>query len=109
MDDDHSSLVDDVVGEHSDSAADEDDQDLDINLTSAPGVETVCVFPHNSARGNTFSPVVYWDSLKIIPICFPPAAVVPAGEETELLVALKNDGTCSPFVCFCCLLTKTIF
>ncbi|KAH0929554.1 hypothetical protein HID58_015281 [Brassica napus] len=67
-DDDHSSLVDDVVGEHSDSGADEDDQDLDINLTSAPGVETVCVFPQNSAR------------------------VVPAGEETELLVALKNDG-----------------
>ncbi|KAL0670110.1 hypothetical protein Bca4012_032814 [Brassica carinata] len=68
VDDDHSSLVDDVVGEHSDSGADEDDQDLDINLTSAPGVETVCVFPRNSAR------------------------VVPAGEETELLVALKNDG-----------------
>ena len=59
MDDDHSSLVDDVVGEHSDSATDEDDQDLDLNLTSAPGVETVCVFPQNSARGNTFFPVVY--------------------------------------------------
>ncbi|KAG2259347.1 hypothetical protein Bca52824_078641 [Brassica carinata] len=66
---DHSSIVDDVVGEHSDSGAEEDDQDLDnINLTSAPGVETVSVFPKNSAK------------------------VVPAGEETELLVALKNDG-----------------
>ncbi|KAJ0260551.1 Translocon-associated protein subunit alpha [Hirschfeldia incana] len=68
VDDDHSNLVDDVVGEHSDSAADEEDQDLD-NLTSAPGVETVCVFPQNSAR------------------------LVPAGESTELLVALRNDGT----------------
>ncbi|CAG7866641.1 unnamed protein product [Brassica rapa] len=66
---DHSSIVDDVVGEHSDSGAEEDDQDLDnINLTSAPGVETVSVFPKNSAK------------------------VVPAGEETELLVAIKNDG-----------------
>ncbi|XP_010472094.1 PREDICTED: translocon-associated protein subunit alpha [Camelina sativa] len=64
---DHSSLVDDVVGEHSDDAVEEDDQDLD-NLTSAPGVETVCVFPKNTAK------------------------LVPAGEETELLVALKNDG-----------------
>uniref|UniRef100_A0A1J3JK65 Translocon-associated protein subunit alpha n=1 Tax=Noccaea caerulescens TaxID=107243 RepID=A0A1J3JK65_NOCCA len=65
---DHSSLVDDVVGEHSDSGVEEDDQDLDVNLTSAPGVETVCVFPKNSAK------------------------LVPAGEETELLVGLKNDG-----------------
>ncbi|XP_009117436.1 translocon-associated protein subunit alpha [Brassica rapa] len=66
---DHSSIVDDVVGEHSDSGAEEDDQDLDnINLASAPGVETVSVFPKNSAK------------------------VVPAGEETELLVAIKNDG-----------------
>ena len=49
---DHSSIVDDVVGEHSDSGAEEDDQDLDnINLTSAPGVETVSVFPKNSAKG----------------------------------------------------------
>lgn len=47
---DHSSLVDDVVGEDSDSGVEEDDQDLDVNLTSAPGVETVCVFPKNSAK-----------------------------------------------------------
>ncbi|XP_010429010.1 PREDICTED: translocon-associated protein subunit alpha [Camelina sativa] len=64
---DHSSIVDDIVGEHSDDAVEEEDQDLD-NLTSAPGVETVCVFPKNTAK------------------------LVPAGEETELLVALKNDG-----------------
>ncbi|ESQ46007.1 hypothetical protein EUTSA_v10000294mg [Eutrema salsugineum] len=68
---DHSSLVDDVVGENSDSGVEEDDQDLDVNLTSAPGVETVCVFPKNSAK------------------------LVPAGEETELLVGLKNDGKSS--------------
>ncbi|KAJ4902691.1 Translocon-associated protein subunit alpha [Raphanus sativus] len=68
VDDDHSSIVDDVVGEHSDSGAEEDDQDLDLNLTSAPGVETVSVFPHNSGR------------------------LVIAGEDTELIVALRNDG-----------------
>lgn len=38
------------MGEHSDDGAEEDDQDLDINLTSAPGVETVSVFPKNSAK-----------------------------------------------------------
>ncbi|EOA27737.1 hypothetical protein CARUB_v10023890mg [Capsella rubella] len=68
---DHSSLVDDIIGEHSDDSVEEDDQDLDMNLTSAPGVETVCVFPKNSAK------------------------LVPAGEETELLVGLKNDGKTS--------------
>ncbi|KFK41725.1 hypothetical protein AALP_AA2G164800 [Arabis alpina] len=66
--DDHSSLVDDVVGENSDSGVEEDDQDLDVNLTAAPGVETVCVFPKNSAK------------------------LVPAGEDTELVIGLKNDG-----------------
>ncbi|CAL9233316.1 unnamed protein product [Arabidopsis halleri] len=68
---DHSSLVDDVVGENSDDAVEEDDHDLDINLSSFPGVETVCVFPKNSAK------------------------LVPAGEETELLVGLKNEGKTS--------------
>ncbi|KAK4785597.1 hypothetical protein SAY86_002286 [Trapa natans] len=34
----------------------------------APGVETVCIFPKNGAR------------------------LVPAGEETELVVGMKNDG-----------------
>ncbi|KAL1208208.1 Translocon-associated protein subunit alpha [Cardamine amara subsp. amara] len=70
-DDDHSSLVDDVVGESSDSGVEEDDQDLDLNLISAPGVDTLCVFPKNSAK------------------------LVAAGEETELLVGLKNDGKTS--------------
>ncbi|XP_041014109.1 translocon-associated protein subunit alpha-like isoform X2 [Juglans microcarpa x Juglans regia] len=47
----------------------EDAQDFgDENFSPAPGVNTVCVFPKNSAR------------------------VVPAGEETELLVGMKNDG-----------------
>lgn len=40
----------------------------DENFSPAPGVDTVCVFPKNSGK------------------------VVPAGEETELLVGLKNDG-----------------
>ncbi|KAJ7001414.1 hypothetical protein NC653_011745 [Populus alba x Populus x berolinensis] len=47
----------------------EDAQDFgDANFSPAPGVETVCVFPKNSAR------------------------LVTAGEETELLVGMKNDG-----------------
>ncbi|XP_041014108.1 translocon-associated protein subunit alpha-like isoform X1 [Juglans microcarpa x Juglans regia] len=47
----------------------EDAQDFgDENFSPAPGVNTVCVFPKNSAR------------------------VVPAGEETELLVGMKNDA-----------------
>lgn len=40
----------------------------DGSFNPAPGVDTVCVFPKNSAR------------------------VVPAGEEAELLVGLKNQG-----------------
>uniref|UniRef100_A0A2P2LMS9 Translocon-associated protein subunit alpha n=1 Tax=Rhizophora mucronata TaxID=61149 RepID=A0A2P2LMS9_RHIMU len=47
----------------------EDAQDLDDgNFSPAAGVDTVCFFPKNSAR------------------------LVPAGEETELLVGMKNDG-----------------
>ncbi|XP_011046756.1 PREDICTED: translocon-associated protein subunit alpha isoform X2 [Populus euphratica] len=40
----------------------------DENFSQAPGVDIVCVFPKNSAR------------------------LVNAGEETELLVGVKNDG-----------------
>ncbi|KAM0846380.1 hypothetical protein ACQ4PT_055713 [Festuca glaucescens] len=40
----------------------------DAPLSPAPGVETVCVFPKNAGK------------------------IVPAGEETELLVGLQNDG-----------------
>ncbi|KAK9113251.1 hypothetical protein Scep_020770 [Stephania cephalantha] len=40
----------------------------DAVFTSAPGIDTVCVFPKNSVK------------------------VVPAGEETELLVGLNNGG-----------------
>ncbi|GAV77441.1 TRAP_alpha domain-containing protein, partial [Cephalotus follicularis] len=43
----------------------------DGTFSAAPGIDTVCVFPKNSAR------------------------LVPAGEETELLVGLKNDGESS--------------
>lgn len=38
------------MGENSDDAVEEDDHDLDMNLSSFPGVETVCVFPKNSAK-----------------------------------------------------------
>ncbi|KAL4616063.1 hypothetical protein ACB092_07G171900 [Castanea dentata] len=47
----------------------EDVQDFgDGSYSPAPGVDTVCVFPKNSAR------------------------LITAGEETELLVGMKNDG-----------------
>lgn len=50
----------------------EDAQDFgDATLSPAPGVETVSVFPKNSAR------------------------LVTAGEETELVVGMKNDGESS--------------
>ncbi|XP_010260152.1 PREDICTED: translocon-associated protein subunit alpha-like [Nelumbo nucifera] len=43
----------------------------DGNFNPAPGVDTVCVFPKNTAR------------------------LVPAGEETELLVGVNNEGESS--------------
>ncbi|KAK7312203.1 hypothetical protein VNO77_35894 [Canavalia gladiata] len=47
----------------------DDAQDFtDGTFSSAPGIDTVCVFPKNTAR------------------------LITAGEETELLVGLKNDG-----------------
>ncbi|KAJ6813064.1 translocon-associated protein subunit alpha-like isoform X1 [Iris pallida] len=47
---------------------DETQEFSDGSFSSAPGVDTICVFPKNSAR------------------------LVPAGEETELLVGLHNEG-----------------
>lgn len=111
MDDDHSSLVDDVVGEHSDSGADEDDQDLDINLTSAPGVETVCVFPRNSARGKRSIVIcdLYCHFLKIlIPIVFPLQWFQLEKRLSSLL--LSRTMVTDPLLCVSVsLLTKTIF
>ncbi|KAF5752030.1 translocon-associated protein subunit alpha [Tripterygium wilfordii] len=50
----------------------EDVQDFDDgNFGPAPGIDTVCVFPRNSAK------------------------LVTPGEETELLVGMKNDGESS--------------
>ncbi|KAJ4716729.1 Translocon-associated protein subunit alpha [Melia azedarach] len=50
----------------------EDAQDFgDGTYSPAPGVDTVCIFPKNSAR------------------------LVTAGEEAELLVGMKNDGESS--------------
>ncbi|KAK9690816.1 hypothetical protein RND81_09G155900 [Saponaria officinalis] len=45
--------------------------DNDLKLSAAPGVDTACVFPKNSAK------------------------VVQAGEETEVLVGIKYDGDSS--------------
>ncbi|VVB15734.1 unnamed protein product [Arabis nemorensis] len=42
-----------------------------LELTSAPGIETLCVFPKNTAK------------------------IIKAGAETELLVGMKNDGQSS--------------
>ncbi|KAJ6843822.1 translocon-associated protein subunit alpha-like isoform X1 [Iris pallida] len=47
---------------------DETQEFSDGSFSSAPGVDTICVFPKNSAR------------------------LVPSGEETELLVGLHNEG-----------------
>ncbi|XP_004500743.1 translocon-associated protein subunit alpha [Cicer arietinum] len=50
----------------------EDVQDFaDGSFTSAPGIDTICLFPKNSAK------------------------LVKGGEEAELLVGLKNDGQSS--------------
>ncbi|THU73844.1 hypothetical protein C4D60_Mb04t27130 [Musa balbisiana] len=46
----------------------DDTQVFDGALDPAPGIDTVCVFPKNAAK------------------------LVPAGEETELLVGLHNEG-----------------
>lgn len=78
----------------------EDVQDIsDGNFSPAPGVETVYVFPKNSARcenlKDTFcvKNLLHYSlenyGLKFV-LFFP--AVVTAGEETELLVGMKNNG-----------------
>ncbi|CAN0910122.1 Translocon-associated protein subunit alpha [Linum grandiflorum] len=55
-----------IVGSEADA------QDFgDENFAPAPGIETVCVFPKNSAK------------------------TIPAGQESELLVGVKNDGESS--------------
>ncbi|CAI0376914.1 unnamed protein product [Linum tenue] len=55
-----------IVGSEADA------QDFgDENFNPAPGVDTICVFPKNSAK------------------------IIPAGLESELLVGVKNDGESS--------------
>lgn len=65
----------DVAGsnESSDLGIVSDDSQIygDDSFSPAPGIETVCVFPKNGAK------------------------LVPAGEETELLVGIKYDGEAS--------------
>lgn len=79
---------------------DDDNQDFgDVVLTSAPGIDTVCVFPQNSALSKHF--------LHFCDFCLSACnvlshswlfnfqflnAVITAGEETELLVGVNNDG-----------------
>lgn len=46
----------------------ETEQVFGLELTSAPGIETLCVFPNNRAK------------------------IIKAGTETEVLVGMKNDG-----------------
>ncbi|XP_010516548.1 PREDICTED: translocon-associated protein subunit alpha-like [Camelina sativa] len=55
--------VSDVGEEESDT-----EEVFGLELSSAPGVETLCVFPKNTAK------------------------IIKAGVETELLVGMKNDG-----------------
>uniref|UniRef100_A0A1J3I0Z1 Translocon-associated protein subunit alpha n=1 Tax=Noccaea caerulescens TaxID=107243 RepID=A0A1J3I0Z1_NOCCA len=55
--------VSDVSEEESDA-----EEVFGLELSSSPGIETLCVFPKNSAK------------------------IIKAGIETELLVGMKNDG-----------------
>ncbi|KAK9941659.1 hypothetical protein M0R45_007358 [Rubus argutus] len=70
---DASESASEVVEENSDLGIVGDDvQDFgDESFSPAPGIDTICVFPKNSAKS------------------------VAAGEQTELLVGLKNDGESS--------------
>ncbi|KAL6219157.1 hypothetical protein ACLB2K_012363 [Fragaria x ananassa] len=65
--------VSEVVGENSDlgTVGDEEQDFVDTSYSPAPGIETICVFPKNKAK------------------------TVAAGEQTELLVGLRNDGESS--------------
>jgi translocon-associated protein subunit alpha len=76
----------------------EDVQDFgDGSFSPAPGVDTIYVFPKNSARGIVssilcikvscvFMEMPVYNSIPFLLV------VVSAGEETELLVGIKNDG-----------------
>ncbi|KAH9623963.1 hypothetical protein KSS87_021077 [Heliosperma pusillum] len=69
--DDGAEAAAEVAAENEDLGIVNEDTDYgnnDLKLAAAPGVDTVCVFPKNSAK------------------------VVQAGEETELLVGIKYDG-----------------
>lgn len=62
-------LVAETVEEGNLGIVDDEVQDFGIgNYSPAPGVETVCVFPKNAAK------------------------TVVAGQETELLIGMKNEG-----------------
>ncbi|GJV29986.1 translocon-associated protein subunit alpha [Tanacetum coccineum] len=68
-DSDDAELVAETVEEGNLGIVDDEVQDFGIgNYSPAPGVETVCVFPKNAAK------------------------TVVAGQETELLIGMKNEG-----------------
>lgn len=72
------------------------------SFSPAPGIETVCVFPKNPSKGKFFCIFILsllfclndCSSLRIASLRshFSVFAVVAAGEESELLVGMKNDG-----------------
>lgn len=81
------------------------------NFNPAPGVKTVCVFPKNPVKGKLIAVVCpfmkllnFLYSFKHRNSCyqiyllrncfyfFEISAVVVAGQETELLIGLKNEG-----------------
>nr|GEW71520.1 translocon-associated protein subunit alpha-like [Tanacetum cinerariifolium] len=65
---DDAELVAETVEEGNLGIVDDEVQDFGIgNYSPAPGVETVCVFPKNAAK------------------------TVVAGQETELLIGMKNE------------------
>ncbi|CAN1783294.1 Translocon-associated protein subunit alpha [Linum perenne] len=58
----------------------------DQNFSPAPGIDTVCVFPKNSAKSKKTSYCLFFYIYFLVHV------IVTAGQETELLVGLKNDG-----------------
>lgn len=90
--------VSDVGEEESDA-----EEVFGFELSSAPGIETLCVFPKNSAKSSDFSSFLTLVSeIRVLSnlVCvlinqswfvwF--SSEIKAGVETELLVGMKNDG-----------------
>lgn len=77
---------------------------IDGDFSSAPGVDTITVFPKNGAKcknllysciHSTFFKYctgMALGSAQELIVLYAAFSVIPAGEETELLVGVKNDG-----------------